>query len=63
MEPKNYMKILGRRQPPTGGISAARNLQRTLRDLHADRPFVPRGVYRFKTHEESQEWLMKMLTR
>ena len=24
---------------------------------------VPRGVYRFKTHEEADEWQMKMLTR
>jgi len=24
---------------------------------------VPRGVYRFKTHEEADEWLMRMLSR
>ncbi len=24
---------------------------------------VPRGVYRFKTHEEADEWLIKMLSR
>lgn len=26
-------------------------------------PFVPEGVYRFSSHEEAQEWLMRMLTR
>lgn len=26
-------------------------------------PSVPKGVYRFKTHEEADEWMMKMLTR
>jgi hypothetical protein len=26
-------------------------------------PFVPKGVYRFSSHEEAQEWLTKMLTR
>ena len=26
-------------------------------------PFVPRGVYRFRSHEEADEWLWKMLTR
>lgn len=26
-------------------------------------PFVPRGVYRFRSHEEADQWLWKMLTR
>lgn len=26
-------------------------------------PFVPKGVYRFKSHEEAQEWLERALTR
>jgi len=26
-------------------------------------PFVPKGVYRFTSHEEADEWLWKMLTR
>jgi hypothetical protein len=26
-------------------------------------PFVPKGVYRFSSHEEAQEWLTEMLTR
>lgn len=26
-------------------------------------PFVPKGVYRFSSHEEAQQWLMAMLTR
>jgi hypothetical protein len=25
--------------------------------------YVPRGVYRFKTHEEAEEWLWKMIAR
>jgi hypothetical protein len=24
---------------------------------------IPRGVYRFKTHEEADEWMTKMLAR
>jgi hypothetical protein len=24
---------------------------------------VPRGVYRFKTHEEADQWLWRMITR
>jgi hypothetical protein len=26
-------------------------------------PFVPKGVYRFSSHEEADAWLWKMLTR
>lgn len=26
-------------------------------------PFVPKGVYRFRTHEEADAWLWKMITR
>jgi hypothetical protein len=25
--------------------------------------WMPKGVYRFKTHEEADEWMMKMLAR
>ena len=25
--------------------------------------YMPKGVYRFKTHEEADEWLMKMMSR
>jgi len=42
---------------------AAENLFQTLLKLRGTRRFVPRGVYRFKTHEEANQWLMKMLTR
>jgi len=26
-------------------------------------PFVPRGVYRFVSHEEADQWLWQMITR
>jgi hypothetical protein len=26
-------------------------------------PFVPRGVYRFNSHEEADEWMWKMISR
>lgn len=26
-------------------------------------PFIPRGVYRFSSHEEADQWLWKMMTR
>lgn len=26
-------------------------------------PAIPKGVYRFKTHEEADAWILKMLSR
>lgn len=59
-------KIVGRRRAPADGLNPrtsataedARAWQRSLRTLP-----VPRGVYRFRTHEEADEWLWRMLTR
>lgn len=63
MNDRQTTRVVGRRREPSGGLAAANNLLVLLRDLRANRPFVPRGVYRFKTHEDAAEWQMKMLTR
>ena len=60
------IRVVGRRTPSnynSGWLKAGDNLLRLLRDLRGNRPFVPHGVYRFKSHEESDAWMMKMLTR
>ena len=60
------IRVVGKRQPSnynSGGLKAGDNLLRLLRDLRGSRPYVPHGVYRFKSHEESDAWMMKMLTR
>ena len=59
-------KVVGRRNLPSDGLvpSAAqtaddsRAWKKALRTLP-----IPKGVYRFRTHEEADEWLWKMLTR
>ncbi len=59
-------KVVGRRRPPADGLllspaqqaENARAWKRALRTLP-----IPRGVYRFKTHEEADHWLWQMLTR
>lgn len=58
-------KTVGRRGPPTGLRDStaytradARDWQRAFRP-----PGIPRGVYRFASHEEADAWLTKMLTR
>ena len=57
------MKIVGRRQPYSGGLAGLQGFLELCARLRGDRPFLPRGVYRFKTHEEADEWTLRMLTR
>ena len=59
-------KVVGNRQPPPHGLAMAdaqrvkdaRAWKKALRTLP-----IPKGVYRFRTHEEADEWLWQMLTR
>lgn len=46
-----------------GGLKAAEPLLQTLRRMPGGQSIAPHGVYRFRSHEEADEWLMKMLTR
>lgn len=57
-------RVVGRRTGVPDGLSTA-----TSRADHArawSRAFgnvsIPRGVYRFETHEEADRWLWRMLT-
>jgi hypothetical protein len=63
MDSKGYMKVLGRRKPYSGGLEGLQGFFEMLIRLRGDQPFLPRGVYRFKSHEELREWTLKMLTR
>ncbi len=64
MESKGYMKVLGHRREPQPTCENMDAIQKLAVDLRGPgRLFVPKGVYRFKSHEEADEWLMKMLTR
>jgi hypothetical protein len=57
------VKVLGRRRPSTGGlVAAAPFLDLTIR-LRRGRPFIPKGVHRFRTFEESTEWSIRMMAR
>ena len=57
------MKVIGKRKPYSGGLAGMQGFFEMAIRLRGDQPFVPRGVYRFKTHEEADEWMIKMLTR
>jgi hypothetical protein len=58
-----HMKVVGRRTPCSGGLMQADNLFRMVIDLRGSKPFIPKGVWRFKTFEEAQDWSWKMITR
>jgi hypothetical protein len=56
------MKVVGRRRWRGGLASAAGLLELALR-LRGDKPFIPKGVHRFASFEESDAWSLTMLTR
>ena len=58
-------RIVGKRTKTPDGLSTATShkaesiaWQRSLGGVR-----VPRGVYRFKTHEDADQWLWRMITR
>lgn len=56
------MKVVGRRRWGLG-LTATAPLLRLNLELRGDKPFLPKGVHRFRSFEESEEWTLKMLTR
>jgi hypothetical protein len=57
------MKVVGRRRRGSGGIMAAAPFLSLVIRLRGDKPFLPKGVHRFRSFQESQAWSMKMMTR
>jgi hypothetical protein len=57
-------RVVGRRVKPSplkvvpGEIEHAREWRKAF-----PTPFVPKGLYRFNTHEAAAEWMWKMITR
>jgi hypothetical protein len=57
-------KTVGRRKL-TDAFRYAMGLQKTVGELRKSLgvPGIPRGVYRFNSHEEADQWLMKQMMR
>ena len=55
-------KTVGRTRAATG-LAAADNLLRLVVRLRGNRPFIPRGVHRFRSFEEAQQWSLTMMAR
>ena len=59
-----FQKVAGKRNFSRGsGIEASDGFLRLVLSLRDNKPFIPRGVYRFKTFEESDTWMIKMMAR
>ena len=56
------MKQVGKRTPAKG-IEQANVLFKLVIALRAGKPFIPKGVHRFKSFEEANAWSLKMKTR
>jgi len=58
-------RFVGRRTKTPDSLRAGMQLQETAAQLHKafKHRWMPKGVYRFKTHEEADAWMTKMLAR
>ena len=63
MLPPETVKIVGRRTTRETGLPAAEKFLDMVIKLRGDKPFIPRGVHRFSTFEESQAWSLRMMAR
>ncbi len=57
------IKQLGARKPSSGGLVKANNLLKLVLRLRGNKPFHPKGIFRFKSYEEKEEWTRKMNAR
>jgi len=59
-------KTVGRRRTPRNTLDPETSRKADAaawQRAFADSPGLPKGVYKFHSHEEADEWLWKMLTR
>jgi hypothetical protein len=58
-------RFVGRRTKTPDSLEAGMKLQSLGAELHKSFKlrWCPKGVYRFKTHEEADEWMIRMMAR
>jgi hypothetical protein len=57
------IKAVGRQGKSKVDMVTIDSMQRAVNVLRRGKPFLPKGVWRFKSFEEADEWKLKMLTR
>lgn len=55
-------KVVGRSRP-VDSFAAAMKLQKAAQKLQSHLTARPKGVFRFKTHIEADQWLMRWMSR
>lgn len=59
-----YMKIVGKRSGKIDSSPKEVNiLLNTVRQLRGNKGICPKGVYKFKSFEEANEWMYKMIAK
>ena len=61
MPPPETVRIVGRRASGGSGLPAAAAFLDMVVALRGGKPFIPKGVHRFSTFEESQAWSIRMM--
>jgi len=58
-------KVVGKRLRVPDPLNTATHSKSRARGWRAafPTPFVPKGVFRFRTHEEADQWLWEMISR
>jgi hypothetical protein len=57
------VKVVGRKGKPKVNLETANGCLHLMRTLRGKRPFIPKGVWRFRTFEEADAWTLQMTTR
>jgi hypothetical protein len=57
------VKVVGRRSAVGQSLEDADRLLRTAWALRGDQALVPAGLYRFRSFEEADEWMTRMIAR
>ena len=57
------IKTRGKRKKSSGGLVNTNNLLKLVIALRGNKPFYPKGIYRFRSYEEKEEWTKKMMSR
>ena len=57
------VKIIGKRKEGTPSFEDINNFLKAILKLRGGKPFIPKGIFRFKTFEEAQDWTIKMITK
>jgi hypothetical protein len=64
MDMEKNMKVVGRRRPRDQKTAGEYDiLQKTAQALRGNRGICPKGVYRFRSFKEANEWMIKMLAK